>query len=122
MLGIPASLRVVRDGAECLDYFFHRGAYADPRTSPRPSLLLTDVELPKINGWDVLQQARSSLDLNLLPIIILSGGLTAEDIEQAYRLGADAVFTKPAGQAELTVLVRSIVMYWNAAHRPPSRQ
>jgi len=111
-------LVTAHDGEEAVEYLLGRGDYADREKYPVPDLLLLDLKMPRMSGTEVLQWVRKSSEYCSLPVVILSGSVIQEDIEQAYRQGANAFFTKPSGFEELKRLVHYIVGFWSDAQRP----
>jgi CheY-like chemotaxis protein len=104
-LQIQHSLTIVKDGKECLDYLFRCGQYADPEKSPVPRVLLLDLNMPKLDGFDVLDRIKSTPGLCRLPVIILTTSSRSEDVNRAYDLGANIYLSKPAGVQNLTELL-----------------
>ena len=70
--GIRNPLRIVKDGAECMEYLLRKGRYADPESSPRPGVLLLDINLPKMDGFEVLRHIKETPILKRLPVVILT--------------------------------------------------
>ena len=91
---------VVRDGAEALDYLFHTGAYANS-DAPLPTVMLLDLNLPKVSGLDVLRKVRADERTKMLPVVVLTGSREDEDITRSYSLGANAYVRKPVDFSEL---------------------
>ena len=79
MHNIINPLKIVRDGEECLDYLHRRGAFAAAREAPRPKVLLLDLQMPKIDGLEVLKHIREDEDLRTLPVVILTMSKAEED-------------------------------------------
>lgn len=94
-LCFESKMRVVQDGQECLDYLRRRGKFSDPAASPRPRLLLLDLNMPKLDGFQVLSQLKSDPDLKFLPVVVLSSSNLETDVERSYDLGAAAYIVKP---------------------------
>lgn len=105
-------LHCVRNGEELLDYLFHRGNYTDPQTAPRPGLILLDLNMPKKDGREALREIKSSLDLRLIPIVILTTSKAEEDIYRTYDLGANSYITKPVTFNSLVEVMQGIGRYW----------
>ena len=105
-------LRIVSDGAEALDYLLRRGKYEDPETSPRPHLLLLDLNMPKIDGRQVLEKIRAHPDLKRLPVIVLTTSRQEEDILRTYDLGVNSYITKPVTPGDFIKAVTTIENYW----------
>ncbi|MFE2298578.1 response regulator [Streptomyces sp. NPDC059445] len=102
---IGNTLHVVRDGEEALDFLYRRGAHAD---APRPDLILLDLNLPKYDGRQVLEQIKSDPALSHIPVVVLTTSAAEEDILRSYRLHANAYVTKPVDLDQFIAAVRQI--------------
>jgi len=109
---IRKELRIVGDGEEALDYLFRRGKYQAPANSPRPDLLLLDLNLPRVNGYQVLEEIRADSKLRPMPVLVLTTSRQEKDIIRSYELGCNSYITKPTGLDQLTGLVQAIEKYW----------
>ena len=105
-------LHVVEDGEEALDYLYRRGKYVHPATSPRPDLLLLDLNMPKVDGRRVLEHIRTDHDLRRLAVVVLSTSQQEEDVIRTYDLGANSYITKPADQQRFVQVVQALEAYW----------
>ena len=115
-------LFVVRDGEEALDYLFRRGRYQDPRLSPRPGLILLDVNLPKVSGLDVLRRIKEDQALRKIPVVVLTVSERAEDIECAYDFGGNTYIQKPVEFERFLRVINAIQDYWiTIATLPPEQ-
>ena len=110
--GIPVTLHFVRDGQEALDYLQGAGLFADRSRYPVPQLVLLDLQMPRLNGFEVLEWVRKQPDLHGLLIVIFSSSTEPRDINRAYGLGANSYLVKPHSMAELTALVGRFKKYW----------
>ncbi len=110
--GIPVTLHFVRDGQEVLDYLQGQGQFADRRRHPLPQLLLLDLNMPRLDGFDVLTWVRQQPGLNNVLIVMFSSSDEPRDINRAYGLGANSYLVKPHSMAELTALVGRFKKYW----------
>ena len=110
--GLEVDLRVVSEGESALDYLQRLGEYADAASAPRPDLVLLDLNLPRIDGREVLKQVRARPELRSIPIVVLSTSDHPRDVEQAYALGANSYVTKPAEMADYVRFLRRIAEYW----------
>src|SRR5262245_2983489 len=97
---------VAWDGAEALDYLFGQGTYAGRDTHQTPSLILLDLNLPKLNGLDVLRRVRSDQRTQYVPIVILTTSVAEQDVEKGYRYGANSYIAKPMGFESFSEVVR----------------
>jgi CheY-like chemotaxis protein len=105
-------LRFVCDGEELLDYLKRRGAYADPASSPRPGLILLDLNMPRKDGREALQEIKADPELKTIRVVILTTSKAEEDILRTYNLSAASYITKPVTFAALAELVKTLGKYW----------
>ncbi len=105
-------LRFVEDGVELLDYLKRRGKYADPVRSPRPGLILLDLNMPKKDGREALQEMKADPRLRTIRVVILTTSKAEEDILRTYNLSAASYITKPVTFAALLDVVRTLGRYW----------
>ena len=120
---VRKELRIVGDGEEALDYLFRRGKYQAPATSPRPDLLLLDLNLPRVNGYQVLEEIRADSELRPVPVLVLTTSRQEKDIIRSYELGCNSFITKPMSSDQLTGLVQAIEKYWfETAILPPGTE
>lgn len=118
--GIGNEIMVARDGAEALDYLFAEGAHAGRRTG-LPSIMLLDLNLPKVDGLEVLRRLRADSRTALLPVIILTSSKEDEDVLQGYSLGANAYVRKPVDFEQFTKAVSTLGLFWLLINeRPPT--
>lgn len=107
--GARASLTHVHDGLETLKYLAGEGNYADRQSHPLPDLLLLDLKMPKMTGFDVLENIRVSPQLSKFPVVVFSASALPGDVNQAYQLGCDSFVRKPSSNSELVELAKAIV-------------
>lgn len=100
---------VVRDGFEALDFLRRGGNFA---TAPRPDLILLDINMPRKNGCEVLEEIRGDDELKLIPVVILTSSEAEDDIRRAYELRANCYVTKPADLDEMVKVVQAINHFW----------
>lgn len=98
----------VGDGNQVIDYLAGTGKYADRSRYQLPGLVLLDLKMPRVEGWEVLKWIRNHSDLRDLPVIVLSGSELQEDIRKAYAVGANSYLVKPPSFTSLINLVREI--------------
>jgi chemotaxis family two-component system response regulator Rcp1 len=99
----------VEDGVEALAFLRREAPYTD---APRPKLVLLDLNMPRMNGFEVLIQIKADPVLRLLPVLVLSTSREERDIQQAYALGANAFLTKPRDLSGVMELVQVIEQFW----------
>lgn len=114
---IANRLFVVSDGVEALDFLHRRGLHQDV---PRPGLILLDLNLPKLNGREVLAEIKEDEDLKSIPVVVLSSSRDEQDIVQAYRLHANCFITKPIDLGQFLRIIRTIEDFWLTIVRLPS--
>jgi CheY-like chemotaxis protein len=119
---IPVALHFVRDGQEVLDYLQGAGQYADRTRYPLPHLLLLDLKMPRLDGFNVLEWVRKRPALNNMLIVIFSSSDEPRDINRAYGLGANSYLVKPHSMAELTALVGRFKKYWLETSKARGRE
>ncbi len=99
---VPGSIVWVKDGAEALDYLYGRGTYAVPAVR-RPSLILLDIKLPKIDGHEVLRRIKGDDALRAIPVVMLTTSTRDDEVLQAYTAGAEGFVAKPVQASDLAV-------------------
>lgn len=118
-LGLNVTLSFVSHGEELLDYLQGRNAYADSDAVARPSLVLMDLNMPRMNGNETLKRIRSDEILRKLPVVVLSTSDNPNQINQAYDDGANAFMTKPGHFDDLLKMLRSFGTFWLAEAKLP---
>jgi CheY-like chemotaxis protein len=106
---VSNTMHVVEDGVAALDFLYQRGAYGK---APRPDLILLDLNLPKKNGREVLQEIKQDTHLKTIPVVILTTSQAEEDVLRAYSLHANCYITKPVDFIQFTKIVRTIEEFW----------
>lgn len=112
---------VVRDGAEALDYLFARGAFADRNVEDLPSVVMLDLQLPKIDGMEVLRQIRADPRTKLLPVVVLTSSDEQKDVVNSYQLGANSFVCKPVDFDQFCQAVTQLGLYWMVINRTPGQ-
>jgi CheY-like chemotaxis protein len=105
-------LHFVQDGVELLDYLFRRDKFADLAGEPLPDLILLDLNMPRKNGIEALEEIKSEERLKLIPIIVFTTSKAEEDILRSYNLGVNSFITKPVSFDLLVELTKSLAKYW----------
>jgi CheY-like chemotaxis protein len=119
--GIINEMLVVRDGVEALDYLFCRGIHSGRNPEEMPAVILLDLKLPKVNGFEVLQQVRADERTKLLPVVILTSSKEEQDLINGYKLGANSYVRKPVDFIQFTEAVKQLGLYWLLLNeRPPT--
>ncbi len=105
-------LRFVSDGRELLDYLHRRGDYSNPEDAPRPGLILLDLNMPRMNGLEALEQIKKDSCLKAIPVVVLTSSKAETDIVRTYNLGVNSYIIKPVTFEKLVELVRTLRCYW----------
>jgi CheY-like chemotaxis protein len=105
-------LRFVEDGEELMDYLKRRGKYSDPASSPRPSLILLDLNMPRKDGREALKEIKEDPQLRQIRVVVLTTSKAEEDIYRSYDLSAASYITKPVTFTALAEAVRTLGKYW----------
>jgi len=105
-------LRRVKDGEELMDYLHHRNGFADPASSPRPGLLLLDLNMPRKDGRECLREIKESPLLRHLPVVVLTTSQAEEDVYRSYQLGVNSYVRKPVSFQGLVDAVSVLGHYW----------
>ena len=111
---------VARDGAEALDWLFSRGTYANRDPALRPQIVMLDLSLPKISGFDVLRAIRADARTQRLPVVIVTSSNEDRDLIESYQLGANSYVCKPVEFAEFIEAISNLAAYWVLVNKVPS--
>jgi CheY-like chemotaxis protein len=111
---------VARDGVEALDFLFGTGVYAARETAVLPALILLDLKLPKLDGFEVLKRLRADPRTRLLPVVILTSSKEQQDLVNGYGLGANSYVRKPVDFQQFLESVRQLGLYWLVINERPS--
>lgn len=117
--GVVNPILVCRDGEEALQYIAEHGAATDAQL---PALVLLDLRLPKVDGIEVLRQARNDEVWKQVPVVVLTTSRENADIESAYRLGVNSYIVKPVDFLAFADVVKTIKIYWLLTNEPPFPQ
>ena len=115
-------LHIVSDGEELMDYLYQRGKYSVPGSAPRPSLILLDLNMPKKDGREVLNELKSDPHLRQIPVLVLTTSQAEEDILRSYYLGANSYITKPVTFSSLIEVMQTLSKYWFEIVELPSQE
>jgi len=116
---IPNELVVVEDGQEALDYLFGAGAYAGRDTGQMPAVILLDLQLPKLDGLEILKRIRGHDLTKRLPVVVLTSSREEQDEAMSYNLGANSYIRKPVDFHQFAEAVRALDLYWVVLNEPP---
>jgi len=109
---IRNELYIVEDGEEALDYLLRRGKYEDPASSPKPDLMLLDLNMPKVDGKRVLEQMRADPNLRRVPVVALTTSRQEQDIISTYDLGVNSYIVKPVNMDQFINAIKVLKDYW----------
>ncbi|MGG6270327.1 response regulator [Leptolyngbya sp. AN03gr2] len=110
---------IAHDGVEALDYLFGTGMYADRDVSIKPSVVLLDLKLPRIDGLEVLRRLRENESTRLLPVVILTTSSEEQDLLDSYSLGCNSYIRKPVDFLQFSEAIRQLGMYWLLMNETP---
>ena len=105
-------LRFVENGEELLDYLNRRGKFADPATSPRPGLILLDLNMPLKDGREALQEMKADPRFKSIRVVVMTTSQADADIAHSYNLSASSYITKPVTFENLLEVIRVLGKYW----------
>jgi len=112
MAELENPLQVVTDGEEATRYLSGQGKYADRRAHPLPKLIVMDIKMPRMTGFEVLEWIKHDHTFRRIPVVIVSSSDRPQDIDRAYELGANAYMVKPFNFRAVERLFGSITHYW----------
>ncbi len=112
-------LYVVRDGEEALDFVYHRGRYNDKKKYPTPDLILLDIKMPKVDGFQVLDVLKKDIEYMMIPVIMLTSSKNQEDIVKSYRKHAASYIPKPINYEEFVNVIKVFSFYWRNVNKFP---
>jgi CheY-like chemotaxis protein len=110
--GVKAKVQIVRDGQEAVDYLAGINGYSNRLIFPFPQLMLLDLRMPRLDGFEVLKFVRNTLGVTQLPVIVLTSSENPSDIKRAYDLGATSYFRKPDSLEGLDEMIHVLHAYW----------
>jgi two-component system, response regulator len=113
-------IQVVRDGADAMDYLLANGIYAGRDAHHVPKVVLLDLQMPKVDGFEVLRHLKADERTRAIPVVVLSSSRDHRDISACYDLGANSYLVKPGDFDEFIVAARALDAYWLSLNRSPS--
>jgi CheY-like chemotaxis protein len=109
---ITSKIAHFSDGQSALDYLFRRGEYQDPKSAPRPNIILLDLRLPRVDGLEVLRIIKENDELKSIPVVILTTSEAEKDVARAYDNYVNSYLVKPVGFEEFSKLMKDLGYYW----------
>lgn len=106
------------DGEDALDYLFIRGRHSG-RPIGNPALILLDLKMPRVDGLEVLRQIKSSPDLRMIPVVVMTSSREEQDLVRSYELGGNAYVVKPLNFSEFMEAIKQIGAFWGVINEPP---
>lgn len=116
---IKNNVFVVRTGQEALDFVYHRSQYQDPHKYPRPDLILLDIGMPKVDGFEVLKKLKSDAETDFIPVVMLTSSKNEQDVMKSYKGGAASYIQKPVTYDEFVKVVNVFNFYWHIVNKLP---
>ena len=117
--GVNVPMDMVTDGQEVIDYLNGEEPFADRKKHPLPSVLVLDLKMPRISGFDVIEWIRRQPGLRRLPILVLTSSNLSRDVNRAYELGANSYLVKPSELQDLEQVAAQVERYWLALNQCP---
>jgi CheY-like chemotaxis protein len=105
-------IRFVENGEELMDYLHRRGKFAPPAETPRPGLILLDLNMPRKDGREVLKELKQDPELRSIPVVVLTTSKSDEDIYRSYDLGVNSYIVKPVTFEALVDILQTLEKYW----------
>ncbi len=111
---VPIRLDVVEDGGEAIRYLEGSGCFADRERYPVPNVILLDLKMPRINGFEFLEwlRSKSPREYRFIPVVVMSSSALKADVDRAYSLGANSYLVKPVSWTLFKERIRAIGIYW----------
>jgi len=117
-VGIENPVQIVENGERAIAYLRGDEKYADRKAHPFPGVVITDLKMPKVDGFEVLKWLRSHPECSVIPVVVLSASALEADIVRAYQLHANCFLQKPASQEEFTRMLKLLFDFWQMCKIP----
>lgn len=111
----------VTDGEEALEFIFATGRYANSSEVHRPKMVLMDIQMPKVNGIEVLKRIKEDERTKTLPVVMLTSSKEDPDIRRCYELGANSYIVKPVNFESFAQSIKNLGFYWLLLNQPPNK-
>lgn len=118
-VALAEAVHLVHDGVETLDFAFCRGEYASRPPQPCLRVIVLDVKLPKIDGFEVLRELKSDPRTRSIPVVMLTSSNIEVDVARGYQLGANSYLQKPVNFERFRETIRAFGLYWMTINEPP---
>jgi two-component system response regulator len=118
-MGPDTHVEVARDGEEALDFLLGRGGFRHRLAAPLPRLVLLDLQLPKLDGLEVLRSVRANARTCMVPVVILTSAADPRQLAQCYQLGANSCVQKPVKYDEFSAAIQTVARYWLGFNQAP---
>lgn len=112
-------IKVLRDGAEALDFVFGAASQVSRENGNTPKLILLDLKLPKVNGLEVLGRIKADPNTRRIPVVVLTSSREDRDLSTCYDLGVNSYLVKPVDFEQFTEAIRQLGLYWLLLNRLP---
>ena len=116
---VAGNLFAVRDGAEALDFVFATGPHSERNIDIRPKVIMLDLKIPKVNGFEVLQKIKSDPRTKMIPVVILTSSREEDDVMRSFELGVNSYVVKPVEFDKFVQSVVDIALYWLQLNEAP---
>ncbi|GBD99547.1 response regulator rcp1 [bacterium BMS3Abin07] len=118
-VGTAYPLTVLNNGEEAAAFFERQGQHSDDSSGNIPLLILLDLKMPRMNGFEFLQWRQEQSEVKRIPVVVLTSSTENKDINHAYDLGANSYLVKPVQFEDLTILLRGLHLYWLITNQNP---
>ena len=117
-INLAREILVVQDGEQALDYLYQRGNFSQ-RQPGNPVVVILDLKLPKIDGFEVIQKIKSDPKLKVIPIVVLTSSQQDQDLLKSYDLGINAYVVKPIDFPDFVEVIKKLGVFWGLINHPP---
>lgn len=117
--GLANGIVVARDGVEAMDYLKYKGKFASRETGS-PAVILLDIKMPRMDGFEVLELIRTDPQLKTIPVVMLTSSREEFDLNRCYELGTNAYIVKPVDYSEFVAAVKSVGIFWAMLNELPN--